>query len=315
MPTERPILLIDARNLFIRNYVCNPAMSTHGHHMGGTVGFLSSFRKIIDIVYPSRICVIWEGGGNSRRRALFSEYKSRRKPPRLNRFYEGDIPDTAENHEFQIKVLIEFLKYLPICQLYVSDSEADDVIGYLCRHEFHGQEKVILSSDKDFYQLLDETTRVYSLTSKEFVTEADLFEQYGITAQNFCLAKALNGDSSDGIPGIKGIGFKTALKRFPALGEPRDVSIDEILETCQEKQGEKIAAYKNILEGADILKRNWRLMYLDTLNLSADQIKKIRFQLENSNGRSNKFAFLKKTIDEGIGTFDSQGLFMSVSML
>ena len=315
MSKERPILLIDAMNCFIRSYVCCPAMSTQGHHMGGVVGFLNSFRKIIDDMYPSQIYVIWEGGGNSRRRALFSEYKSRRKPPRLNRFYEDDIPDSAENQQFQIKALIALLDYLPVCQLYVSDSEADDVVGYLCRHNFHGLEKIILSSDKDFYQLLDGSTRIYSFTSKKFVTEADVFEEYGITAQNFCLAKVLNGDSSDSIPGIKGIGFKTAIKRFPVLGEPGDATISDLIAVCEEKKDGNVKAYKNVLENVDVLKRNWRLMYLDTLNLSADQIKKLNYQLDQYSSNTNKFAFMKKTIDEGIGTYDAKGLFMSLSML
>ena len=151
---KRPILIIDALNLFTRHYVVNPTMSTLGHHAGGTIGFLKAIRYLADKLLPIQIIVVWEGGGSPRRRAIFPEYKARRKPPKLNRFYGEDIPDSVENRDYQIALAIELLKNAPIMQVYVSDCEADDVIGYLAKYKLKDEECVIVSSDKDFYQLL-----------------------------------------------------------------------------------------------------------------------------------------------------------------
>ena len=135
MPT-RPILLVDGLNVFTRHFVANPTMSDHGHHVGGFVGFLKGLRLLCERIRPSKVVVVWEGGGASRKRAIFKEYKQGRRPQRLNRFYE-DIPDTIENRNRQVKLIVDALKNVPVVQMYVSDCEADDVIGYLAKYTFN----------------------------------------------------------------------------------------------------------------------------------------------------------------------------------
>ena len=85
---DRPILVVDALNLFMRHFVVNPAMSDAGVHVGGWIGFLRSLRLLAEKIAPSQIIVAWEGGGSPRRRAIFADYKSNRRPQKLNRFYE-----------------------------------------------------------------------------------------------------------------------------------------------------------------------------------------------------------------------------------
>ena len=145
--SERPVLLVDAYNVFIRHFVANPTMNKNGQHVGGAVGFLKGISKVIDIVYPSRVVVVWEGGGSIRRRGILPNYKNNRRPQKLNRFYE-DIPNTVENRNYQISLLVDMMKNLPICQMYVSDCEADDVIGYLAKHYYKNENCAIYSSDK-----------------------------------------------------------------------------------------------------------------------------------------------------------------------
>ena len=149
------VLLVDGMNLFIRGFVANPSMSENGFHVGGVVGFLNSLRNCIEKFKPTDIFVVWEGGGSSRRRAIYSDYKRKSRPQKLNRFYGEDLPDTAENRNQQISMIVDLLKDTPTCQIYVPDCEADDVIGYLSKYKFSDQKKLIISSDKDFYQLLD----------------------------------------------------------------------------------------------------------------------------------------------------------------
>ena len=152
--SNRPVLLVDALNVFMRHFVANPTMSSNGHHAGGIVGFMKSIRYLVDQIHPSEVCIIWEGGGSARRRAIFKDYKSGRRPQRLNRFYGDDIPDTVENKNYQVSRCIEFLKLVPVKQIYVDDCEADDVIGYLTKNKYKDKRCVIASSDKDYYQLL-----------------------------------------------------------------------------------------------------------------------------------------------------------------
>lgn len=302
------VLFIDAMSLFVRHYVRNPAMTTHGQQAGGIVGFLNALRQLIEEIRPRQTYVIWEGGGSSRRRAIFPEYKSNRRPPKLNRYYEDDIPDSNENRIYQIKTLINVLKSTPICQLFIEDCEADDVIGFLVRNRFKNDKKIIASSDRDFYQLIDENTMIYSWASKKFLGTAEVLKQFNILPENFVLAKAICGDNSDAIPGVSGIGFKTLAKRFDLFS--KQVTLNDILIECETKQREsKVKVFSQISKEVELIKRNWRLMYLDTSNLAAAQVRKIDAVVESFKPSRNKMQMMRTLLDEGLGAFDSHEFF------
>lgn len=313
MSEEETVIFIDCMNLFIRSYAAYPSMSSHGYQVGGVVGFMKTMTRILEDVRPQKVYAIWEGGGSVRRRALFSEYKAHRKPEKLNRFYGDDIPETSENKEQQIRALVSLLNHTPITQVYVQDCEADDVIGYLCK-KFTDSNKVIVSSDKDFYQLLDDKTRIYSLHKKTFIGKNDVFSEFGITPQNFALAKCLCGDTSDNINGVPGIGFKTAAKRFPILSGEQELLISNIVEYAHAHSNEA-KVYKSVIENVSLIERNWKLVNLGLAMISADQISKIEEIVDNKNGKSNKINFIKRLIEEGITTFDAHSFFMAMSSL
>lgn len=283
-------------------------MSSHGYQVGGIVGFLKTLHKVINDTHPKAIYVAWESGGSSRRRSLFSEYKANRKPEKLNRFYEDDIPDTEENKSQQIRTLAKLLKLLPVCQVYVPNCEGDDVIAFLAKRKFAAAKKLIVSSDKDFYQLLDDSIEIYNLHKKIIIKKEDVLKEYKITPQNFALAKAFCGDVSDNIPGIAGVGFKTLVKRIPLFGSERDILIDEVIDYCTVNQ-KKSGVYSRVLESIDLIKRNWQLVYLDSTMISASQISKIEFIVDNYKPSANKVEFMKLLIEEGITTFDVESLF------
>src|ERR1700684_1159010 len=109
-PEQRPILIFDAMNSFVRSYVAYPTMSTPGYQMGGCIVFLKTMRKIVYETQPSAVYVCWESGGSSKRRKLHSGYKLNRAPGRLNRFYEDDIPDDEDNRKHQVKALVDMMK-------------------------------------------------------------------------------------------------------------------------------------------------------------------------------------------------------------
>jgi len=313
----KTVLLVDALNLFTRHFVANPSMSIHGHHAGGMVGFLNGIRLLNERLRPSQVIVIWEGGGSSRRRAIYSQYKAQRRAQKLNRFYGDEIPDSVQGRNNQISVIVEILKKTPVSQIYVPDCEADDVIGYLARYKLKDNKKVIVSSDRDFYQLLNENVSMFSLSKKRFILPETVLKENGISANNFCLARAICGDTSDNIGGIKGAGIKTVSKRFSGMASSQSMTIDDIInESKKMSMGKRIPKiYKEILSNEDIVKRNWKLMYLDTNNLSAYQIKNIDDTIDTFNPVRDKISVMRTLIREGIQTLDVDRLFLSFSTM
>jgi DNA polymerase-1 len=309
---SHPIIIVDGLNYFTRHFVANPTMSRQGHQIGGFVGFLKGLKLLNDRLSSRRVIVIWEGGGSPRRRAIFPEYKSGRRPQRLNRYYE-DIPDTYENRDYQLKLTIESLRHAPVQQIYVSDCEADDVIGYMCRHMFRNNKIVVVSSDKDLYQLIDNNVTQWSPGQKKLITSEEVREKFGVWPTNMCLVRSFVGDSSDGIPGVDGAGFKTMSKRFPLLQEDQSLMLQDVLDEASRHSATKVQLYKNIVDQQDIVRRNWKLMHLDIANLSGDQIKKINDSVSSYCPKKNKLEMMRLLIREGVQDFDVDSFFMTLN--
>lgn len=305
---QRPVLIIDGQNCYLRAYCAFPTMNAQGESFGGCIGFLKTLQKLCREFQPSRVFIAWEGGGSQRRRKLYPDYKLNRKPGKLNRFYEDDIPDTEENKQRQLIVLLSILKNIPVCQLYVSNVEGDDIVAYLCRGPLREQTKIIVSSDKDMYQLLDESTKVYSLYRKKFITDDDLFEEYRLRSRNFALAKALCGDPTDNVPGIKGLGFKNVTKRFAMLCSDNSILLQDLLDYASSHADESVI-FRRVADQVDDIRRNWQLVHLDGSMLSNDQMKKIDHVMNTFKPTINKMALTKLLVKEGICDFDAEGFF------
>lgn len=301
--SNHPILLVDAMNLFVRSYSAYPTMSSHGYQMGGAIGFIKTLLKIVNETQPKNIYIAWEGGGSSRRRSLFSEYKLNRNPQKMNRFYGDDIPDTENNRQYQILSLLKMLNHLPVCQLYANDCEGDDVIAYLCSNIFKSDNKIIASSDKDLYQLLDEKTRQYSLHKKTFITRESVFDEFKIAANNFAIAKAICGDRGDNVPGIKGIGWRKVVKLFPFLGLDEDVILQTIFDYSHTHKSES-RLYQRIIDNTKEIKRNWKLVYLDGNMIANNQIKRIDHSINTFKPTLDRMKFMKCLHAEGIDNFN-----------
>ena len=310
MTDERPILIVDSMNLFVRSWAAYPTMSTHGYQMGGCIGFLKTLSRILTEVQPIAVYLAWEGGGSQRRRNLYSDYKNGRKAEKLNRFYGDDIPDTEENKKHQLMSLLSMLKNAPLCQVYVSDCEGDDIVAHLCRGPFRYRSKVIVSSDKDMYQLLDDKTLIYSLHKKKLVSSDDVFKEFRIKTHNFAIAKALCGDPGDNVPGIKGIGFKTVSKKFPILGSDTEVILQDIVDFCHSHSSESVI-YRRVVDHVDELKRNWKLVHLDGSMLSGDQVSKIQHMIDTFEPQTNRIGLIRSLVKEGVEGFDVESFFYS----
>ena len=276
------VLIIDGLNLFTRHFIANPAMSDNGEHVGGIVGFFNAMMHLVEKCKPEGVIVVWEGGGSVKKRGIYKEYKNKSKPQNLNRYYSEDIPSTYENRNLQLRTLIKILSSLPICQTYIEGAEADDAIGYLCKYILKEKNKIIVSSDHDFYQLIDDKTIIWSPTIKGFVNEAKVIERFGVHPVNFYLAKSIAGDTSDNIPGVKGVGYKTLSKRFQKFTEESEYILSDLLLEAKSKVNNKgPRVFSSIVNEENLIKRNIKLVLLDSDNLSISHIKKLENDIEN----------------------------------
>lgn len=276
------LLIVDGLNLFTRHFAANPAMSENGDHVGGTVGFFNALCRLVEKCKPEGVIVVWEGGGSVKKRGLYSDYKKSSKPQNLNRYYEDDIPNTYQNRNFQIKTLIDLLSLSPVCQVYVSEAEADDAIGYLVKYTLSKKNLIIVSSDHDFYQLVSDRVIIWSPTLKNFVDTQKIIDRYDIHPNNFCLAKCVAGDPSDNIPGVKGVGYKSLSKRFQMLKEASEYNLTDLLKDAAKFSTEsKVKIFPEIVQNKKLIERNLRLIRLDINNLSHEQIKKIETSIDS----------------------------------
>ena len=285
------VLLIDGMNLFIRVFSAIPTTNEDGVHVGGIVGFLRSLAFSINMIRPTRTIVVFDGkGGSNRRRKIFPEYKMGRKMSyRLNRAHVSLTRDEEKKMMIrQLNRVVEYLECLPISIMNMENCEADDVIGYLSKHIYKENKTTIVSTDKDFLQLVDETTRVYSPTKKKMYDEDKVFEEYGIHPKNFLLFRMFDGDKSDGIPGVNGIGMKTLIKLFPFMATENKHTLDDIYRSSETQ---KVPLCEKILQSKDLLDMNKTLMDLEDGIISGQQKLKVKEIVERPIQRLIKHRF------------------------
>lgn len=260
------VLLVDATNLFIRSYAAVPSMDDDGNHIGGMIGFLKSLGYAIRTFKPTRCIVVFDGrGGSQRRRKLYPQYKANRKPPvRLNRAYDMTTDEQEkENMKFQLVSLVEMLECLPVTIFALDNVEADDVIAYLSQLiTTEGGNSIIYSTDKDFFQLASDTVTIYNPVKKKTYSADVILEDYGIHPKHFHFFRALNGDKSDNIDGVKGVGETTLKKYLPEIADST-LTIDiNFIKTKYADIKKVPKMIQNILSNVDIVKRNIELMNL-----------------------------------------------------
>ena len=227
------VLLIDGLNTFIRAFSVNPSLNEDGSHVGGLVGFLKSVRFAVNKFKPTRCIIVFDGkGGSKPRQKIYSQYKAGRKVrSRLNRNVDWAInpQDEHESMKLQIGRLIEYLEHLPLTLLALDKLEADDIISYVTNVTLKESKTTIMSTDKDFLQLVSPRVKLYSPTKKITYDEELVKKEFGIYPQNMLTCRVIDGDKSDGIPGVRGIGIKTLIKEFPELTQNEKFDIKRLL--------------------------------------------------------------------------------------
>jgi len=312
MKTKR-VMIIDALNQFLRAYIVNPTLTPNGNPVGGTAGFLKILQKLCREMQPDKVVICWDGQGGSKKRKLVNKnYKGGRKPLRLNR----DIKNLTKEEELQNKIwqqirLVDYLNNFPITQLMFEGVEADDVISNVVQlPDFHEWQKVIVSSDKDFFQLLDNKTVVYRPTQGEVLNKNNIIEKFGIHPTNFALARAIAGDKSDNLEGVPGVGLPTIAKRLSFLVEEKTYSITEVSKHCKQVES-NLKAYQNILENEDVIKENYKLMQLYSPSLSVQTKNKIKSVVKNTEMTFDKTRTDGMMLEDGISKTSWLDLFIA----
>lgn len=232
------LVVIDGKSIFYRGYYAMPNLTTSdGTPTGGVYGFVSLSLELIKKLQPDYVAVAWDKRGTNirRRRELYSEYKAGRKP-------------APEDFYAQIPILRELLEAFgwPLYEL--DDYEADDIMGaFATQAEARGVETCLVTSDLDALQLVSPLTKVYAikqgLTRVEEFTPAQFQQKYGLQTEQFLDLKALMGDNSDNLPGVAGVGQKTATRLLQQYQ-----SLDGVYQHLDEQTG---ALHKKLLAGRD----------------------------------------------------------------
>lgn len=303
-------MIVDAFNQFLRGYIVDPSKNPNGHPIGGMRTFINILNKITRETKPDMIVVVWDGkGGSQKRRSMNKNYKAGRKPLRVNWDSDGmNQQDTDNNKLWQQLRVIEYLNQTPIIQFMEPEIEADDVISYIKSSPmFQEWQKVIVSADKDFIQLLDDKTLLFRPIQKEVLNTNMVVEKYGIHPNNFALARAMAGDASDNLPGVPRVGLGTIAKRFPFLKEDQDYYIGDILSECS-KEENKLKVYKNILESESLIEENYNIMQLTAPQMSVQAKNRIDTTFEEYEPHYNQTEVRKLMLQDGVLTVNMQDL-------
>lgn len=302
-------MVVDGNNQYLRAYIVNPTLSTNGQPIGGVVGTLKILQKLCKEINPDHIIIAWDGeNGSSKRKSMNKNYKEGRSPIRLNR----GVRNLSDNEEFENKVwqqtrLAEYINQLPVIQFLYPNIEADDLISYVVNHpQYADWQKVIVSSDKDFIQLVDDTTILFRPIQEEILNTKRVVEKYGIHPNNFALARAIVGDDSDNIKGVRGVGMTTVSKKMPMLLEQKTYYVDDVIRYCADKEGK---AYESIVLSVDTIKDNYKIMQLASPQISIQTKQLINDVLEQFSPQFNQMEFKKMSIQDGFGVVDFSTLF------
>tara|TARA_A100001201_G_scaffold76757_1_gene69204 strand:+ start:1523 stop:2548 length:1026 start_codon:yes stop_codon:yes gene_type:complete len=284
------VLIIDGLNTFIRCFSAMPTLNDDGAHVGGIVGFLRSIGYAIKTIRPTRCVIVFDGkGGSNRRKKVFEGYKANRNmSKRLNRTYDfASKEDEHQSMMLQLTRIVDYLEQLPLTTITIESVEADDGMAYITKQILKTSKIVLMSTDKDFLQLVNHRVSVWSPTKKKLYDPPKVLEDYGIPSHNFAVYRAIDGDKSDNIDGVRGWGLKTIQKKLPLLLEDKILNIDDII-----KEDEKLSESKELLE------RNYRLMQLEEVEISTSAKTKIIDKIREPINRLNKIQFQKRFIED-----------------
>ena len=310
MINMKRMMIVDAYNQFIRGYIVDPSKNPNGSPIGGIRTFIIILNKLTREIKPDLMVLVWDGkGGSKKRRSMNKDYKGGRKPPRTNWSQVGMADeDIMDNKVWQQMRVIEYFNQTPIVQFMEPLVEADDVISYVKNSPMFSEwQKVIVSADKDFIQLLDDKTILHRPIQKEYLNKNNVVEKFGIHPLNFALARAIVGDSSDNLPGVPRVGLETVAKRFSFLKDESTYYLSDVIAECK-KPNNKQKVYTNILENKELVESNYDIMQLSSPMLSIQAKQGIDDTFEQYKPHYNQTEIRKLMLQDGVLTVTTTDL-------
>ncbi len=237
------LILIDGNNIIYRAFFAMPPLTNaSGQQTNAVYGFTTMLLRLIEEHKPTHMMVAFDAGKETFRHADYQDYKGGRQktPPELS----GQFP-----------LLKELLKGLGVSQFEIGGYEADDIIGTITRQaDEAGRKVMVVSGDKDMLQLASENTTIAmvrkGVTEIEYYGPEQIKERYDLTPEQIIDLKGLMGDASDNIPGVPGVGEKTALKLLHEFG-----SVEEVVARSGELKGKMKEKIEEHAESAILSKK------------------------------------------------------------
>ncbi len=244
---DNPLILVDGSSYLYRAYYAPPHLTnSKGEATGAVYGVINMLRSLINQYQPSQMAVVFDAKGKTFRNDMYSEYKAQRPP----------MPDDLRS---QIEPLHRIIKALGLPLVCISGVEADDVIGTIATQASkEGRAVLISTGDKDMAQLVDENVTLINTMTNTIMGPAEVTEKFGVGPELIIDLLALQGDKADNIPGLPGVGEKTALAMLTGVG-----GVEQILAAPEKMpelgfRGSKTMPAK-IIEHADMLKLSYEL--------------------------------------------------------
>ncbi len=282
------LVIIDGNSIFYRSFYALPLLSnSKGEYSNAVYGFAMQIINIINNIKPKYMVVAFDVSKHTFRNDLFDGYKATRKP----------MPDELRS---QIVPLKKMLKLMDIQIAEQEGLEGDDIIGIISK-KFLDTETIIVTGDRDSFQLVDDVTSVYftkkGTSDVKIMTEKDLKNEYGVTPKQFIDLKALQGDTADNIPGVAGVGPKTAQDLIAKYGDLDGIylHIDEIAGKLKER----------LVENRDIAYLSKKLATIVTKGEIDLSLKDLEFQYPFSANVKEFFTYYEfKTLLKNENIFD-----------
>jgi DNA polymerase-1 len=307
-------VVIDANNIFFATYSVS-TYTFNDEFYGAVLGFLNLITKTMKSYSPESIYIVWDGvGSRKKRQAINENYKANRNIPtpyQLNKLDDSvSHEDREKNRTLQKELLLSIFSTLPFYNICIENLEADDIISILSRKIGRNNDNVIIvSNDKDFFQLLNDNVSIYRPVDKSLFTKQDLLERDGIFPNNYALARALEGDKSDNLPGVGSAGLKTILKRIEDFSKEKKISIEYLFDTCSVlNQKKRYKILENIINSKELVESNYEIMQLYEINLTPEQNEELRSIIDHSN------QFKEQDFDELCKQFVNPSMMKSFKM-
>lgn len=254
MPTvaKNPLVLVDGSSYLYRAYYAPPHLTnSKGEATGAVYGVVNMLRSLLTRYQPSHIAVVFDAKGKTFRNDMYSEYKAQRPP----------MPDDLRS---QIEPLHRIIRALGLPLISISGVEADDVIGTIARQASLENRAVLISTgDKDMAQLVDENVTLINTMTDTIMGPEEVVTKFGVGPDRIIDLLALMGDKADNIPGLPGVGEKTALAMLTGAGSVSNLLAEPEKVAELGFRGSKTMAAK-IIENADMLKLSYELATIKT---------------------------------------------------